>query len=54
MKSLKNIISLIAVISLLATSIFALSVGTASATTTPDIRLHSTEVTYQGSRGNII
>ena len=54
MKSLKKIISLIAVISLLSTSIFALSVGTASATTTPDIRLHSTEVTYQGSRGNTV
>lgn len=51
MKSVNKLISLIAVISVLATSVLALSVGTASAATYPDIRLHSTELTYQGSRG---
>lgn len=54
MKSFKKLISLVAVISVLATSVFALSAGTASAATYPDIRLHSTELTYQGSRGNSI
>ena len=54
MKSVKKIVSLLAVISLLTTSIFAMSVSNASAISLPDIRLHSTEVTYQGSRGNSI
>ena len=54
MKSVKKIISLLAVISMLTTSIFAMSVSSASATSLPDLRLHSTEVTYQGSRGNTI
>lgn len=54
MKSFKKIVSLFAVICLLSTSIFALSVGTTSAATYPDIRLHSTEVAYAGSRGNTI
>lgn len=52
MKSVKKIVSLVAASSIIATSAVAMSIGTASATTTPDIRLHSTEVTYQGSRGN--
>lgn len=54
MKLFKKLISTIAAASIVATSLFSLSVGTVSATTTPDIRLHSTEVTYQGSRGNTI
>lgn len=54
MKTVKKAISVIAATSILATSVVAMSVGTASATTAPDIRLHSTEVTYQGSRGNTL
>lgn len=54
MKAAKKLVSLLAVISVLATSMFALSAGTASAATYPDIRLHSTELTFAGSRGNSI
>lgn len=51
MKSLKIIISLLAVVCILSTSIFSLSSITASATTVPDIRLHSSEFVIKAARG---
>ena len=51
MKSLKKIISLLAVVCILSTSIFSLSSITASATTLPDIRLHSSEFVIKAARG---